>query len=358
MRLVNTFPIALCIAGAACAPTGPAGTTRTGSVEAASQDRHDRVYLAMRLRDEGCRPQVRARCCPLIKDRLDRARAANELATVATTLTTLAVACPDMRDFALEAMEHRSTRASTPDDGLVKVSYAAHVGPADRVYWASAFVDGKQLAGTALPPGPHVLDIEIHVMSASGSDSDALFRIKAQKELILEPKATRRFLASLRRKEGAPASDPFTLELLENRAPEPTNRLSIPPEEPSSPQPAASTPAPAGTLTPAGGPTPPEAPPTEAEVAAAIQTVGRHKTFPRPRLPSELRRDRPWATMLHVCVNTQGRVQSMTPMIDPPHPRMLGVLLDTLAHTEYLIFTMRGRPLPFCYPLSITISPG
>jgi hypothetical protein len=331
MRFV-TLPV-LILAGAGCA-----GVQEMGR----ANDLHDRVYLAVRLRDEGCTAALRTRCCPVLKDRLNQALASEQMASVATALDALAIACPDMRDDALAALDHRSVRASSPDAGAVTVGFGAQIGPADRLYWASAFVDGKQLAGTPLSPGPHVLDVEVHVMSATGADSDALFRIHARKELVLEPKGTRSFLASLRRNDGG-ADGPFSLELVETSAAAAGEKTAPAPGAAPAGQPASFTPA----ATAATG-----------EGAASVKTAARMKSFPKPRFPSELRRDHSWGTRLRVCVSPEGRVQSMTPMIDPPHPRLLGMLLNSLAHTEYSPYRVDGQARPFCYPLQITVSPG
>jgi hypothetical protein len=302
-----------------------------GPVTMARGDRHDQAYLALRLRQEGCRPELRAQCCPVIKARLDEALAREEMATVAVALDTLAIACPDRRSDALAALDHQPRPVETPGAARVTVEYSAHIGASDRLYWASAFIDGKQLAGTALPPGPHAVEVEMHVMTAAGTQNDALFRIRAREELVLEAGKPRTFQATLRRSETPGDKNPFSLQIAEIVGP--------PQQQPPQPAPAAD---------------PNASPPARTKLPG----MGKYKHFPRPRLPSELSRGELWWTMLHVCVQADGRVDSTRPILEPPHPRMLGVLIDALAHAEYVPLSVDGKVIPYCYPLRITVSPS
>ena len=321
MRSVVPALILLCAACAGSATPRPSGSGLSG-------DAHDRAYLSIRLRDEGCHSGIRSYCCPVLQQRLDEALSRDELATAATALDALAIACPDRRDRALAALEHKSTTVPAPDSGKVAVVYSARIGPSDRLYWVSAFVDGKHLAGKPLAPGPHTLEVDIHVMTAAGTDKDTLFRIQARKELVLEPNASRTFQVALSRNPSPAGDNPFSLELLEK--PRPDQPRPIPDAKPSSPS----------------------------EPPSKITTPGRLTKFPKPRLPSELNRGKPWGTMLSVCVDSGGRVSSLIPLLDPPHPRLLGVLFDSLAHAEYTPYAINGRPAPFCYPLRINVSPS
>ena len=376
-RFFDRVVLAVSLAGLAAGTVVTSACATAENVASSSRrDVHDRAYLSIRFKDEGCLPQLRRQCCPLLKERMDQALARGDMATVATALDALAIACPDQRSDAIAALDRRFQAEGGPDAGSVHVIYSARIGPSDRIYWISAFVDGKQLAGTALPPGSHALEVEVHVMTASGADSDALFRIKAHKELVIEPRASRTFVASLIRKpSGGP--DPFALALTEP----PAGPAEAPAGETVFQPAAAAQPGGVAAAVPSarqpGGPGVAGPVPRGAHAAGTAQrgpqpghedqpappmlpgpaTAGRLKSLPRPRLPSELNRGQTWHTFLKVCVGADGRVDSLVPIAEQPHPRLLGVLADALVHAEYHPYTVSGRPVPFCYPLRITVGP-
>ena len=58
------------------------------------------------------------------------------------------------------------------------VRYRVRAAPTDRIYWASAFVDAQGYAGS-VTPGSHRLEVELHVLTVTGTDTDALYRMRA-----------------------------------------------------------------------------------------------------------------------------------------------------------------------------------
>src|SRR5687768_14244086 len=95
--------LAVSLAGLAAGTVVTSGCATAGNGLASSsrRDLHDRAYLTVRVKDEGCLPQLRRQCCPVLKDRMDQALARGEMATVATALDALAIACPDQRSEAI-----------------------------------------------------------------------------------------------------------------------------------------------------------------------------------------------------------------------------------------------------------------
>jgi hypothetical protein len=271
---------------------------------------------------------------------MNEALSREEMARATAAMDAAAIACPDLRNQVLANLDRKAKPVDDPGHATVSVAYAAKIAPSDRIYWVSTFIDGKWLAGIPVAPGPHLLEVEMHVITADGRHNDALYRIHARQEVILQPRSARTFLASVTREPQEGPDGPFAVALLDR-----SDSLSLSASPPPSGAAAPPSPAPVS-----GPPRPPPGP--------IVAVPGKLKSLPEPRLPSELGGNTAWATTVRVCVDQAGAVSSMLPLFNPPHPRLLGVLFDSIAHAEYVPFTINGRPVPYCYPMQINIKPG
>ena len=64
------------------------------------------------------------------------------------------------------------------------------------------------------------------------------------------------------------------------------------------------------------------------------------------------------STMLRICVDRSGLVENVTSLSPPPHPRHLGVLLDSFAHATYHHYLVDSQARRFCYPAKIIVTAG
>jgi hypothetical protein len=286
------------------------------------EDAYDHAYQALRLREEGCTPERRTTCCDEMKRRLDRALAEDDLAIAAGTTQALAIGCRPMRAAALAAMDHQPKQPGAPTPGALEVRWAPRLGSGDRIYWASALIDRRFAPGAHLPAGPHLLDVEAHIVSTSQPPASSYFRVRAQEPVVI-PAGRLRVLKVVISYRGAPSTaDRFEIVV------GPADIGDLPLD-------------------------PPRAETVGTEPGEALPYTRTKE--PGMRLPPELHRAKKWSTILDICATALGRVDTVTPLLPAPHARHLGLLLDWTRQFHYESKDP-GRPLrPFCHPLRIVV---
>jgi hypothetical protein len=277
------------------------------AIQAASGDGYDGAYLKERAASEGC-PVDQPGCCPQLRDRLVKARAEHQMREVAVTLDALAIACPSQRAEALAALDHRPPEP--PTGGLVALTYVLELGPEDRLYWLGAFLDGRAFPRHRVPPGPHDLQVEAHVMTTGAAKR--LFTLRAQKEVVLDPDG--KALVVIKRVSATDTANPFALLM-----PDAWKGLQ------------------AGSV-------------IEGPAKRLLVETPRPRSIGEIRYPSEIRRPGTKAVTL-VCVSEQGKVHAVQPLSNN-HPRYQASLIDALFHTEYPPHLVEGRAVPSCHLLA------
>jgi hypothetical protein len=319
------WPLAfLILVVSACAESRPA--VRPPSLQAPRpKDDFDGRYLAFRLRQEGCAPDQAATCCPDLRRRLDEAQQRGDRARAAGVLQALATACPELRNPALRSAAAQAIpdpRSAPP----LRLRWAAQLDPGDRIYWAGAFLDGRYLPGGDVPPGAHVLEVEMHVAS-TGPTEPTIYRLQERKEVSVAAGASRTYLANLQKHPEAPQDQRFVLTIEEAPfLPPSSQRLAEQMKTRSTP------------------------PPTLVR--------GKRESYRVPRLPRELSGHNRWRTLLMVCVDEQGKPGSVLPMNPVPHPRLLGVVLESFLQARFAPTTFESEAISTCHPVTFTVSEG
>ena len=308
----------------ACAESPP--LVRPASQQAARpKDDFDGLYLAFRLRQEGCPPDRAATCCADLGKRLGEAQQRGDRARAAGALQALATACPAQRNQALlSAAAHAvpDPRSAPP----LRLRWAAQLDPGDRIYWAGAFIDGQYLPGGDVPAGAHVLEVEMHVVS-TGPAEPTIYRLQERKEVTVAAGGSQVYLASLQKRPEAPPDQRFVLTIEE--AP------LLPPSSPRLAEQMKTRSTPPPSL-----------------------VRGTRQSYQEPRLPREFSAHNRWRTLLMVCVDDQGAPGSVLPMHPVPHPRLLGVVLESFLQARFAPTTFEGEPIPTCHPVRFNISGG
>jgi hypothetical protein len=302
------------------------------TVDLAERDSYDRAYLALLAKQEGCLSKPRDACCEKLKDGLDAALRDGEEARAALVVSALAVSCAGFKREALATLTQAPKPIADSDaGGTVSVEYRVRLGRNDRLYWMGAFVDGRHAPGRKIPPGPHTLEVEAHLMEVTGAEDDQLFRIRASKEFEIHPGEDRKMTVMLERESASISTEPFRLDVL---------------AAPMKPGKADGKATPTAVAT-ANSSSP--APRIPIKVSA-----GRMKSMASPRMPRELEMgsEKPWSAPLKVCVNAEGRVESLAAIL-PQHPRRMAALLDAVSRAEYEPYRMNGKPIPFCLMLKV-----
>ena len=164
------------------------------------------------------------------------------------------------------------------------------------------------------------------MVTADNSGNTHLTRVKLEKEIDLPPNARLRFTVTLRRQPGVvPVRDAFWLDVTK---PEPVPPL-----------------------------TPEQAKPPDPELAKQV-VGGRRKRWSAPRFPWDLHPNRPWAILMRVCVNEQGRVETVSLLERAVHPRLFGPVLDSFVRAQYDPVRVRGKAVPFCHPVRLELRAG
>jgi hypothetical protein len=299
---------------------------RQDALGAAAADAEDRAYLRLRSAKEGCPRDQQAGCCEGLKARMDSALAAGDGREAAHALDLLAIGCPQLRSVALAALDSagKATGPAPPArpaaiaaDGLgrARVAYQLDLPPGDRLYWASAFFDGKHPPGTRLPPGLHSLDVELHIVPVEGMGKDQLFRVRASGQVEIKPGREHEVIVVVKRPAGAAAADPFAVTFV------------------------------------SGGLAPSETAPARATLQPAAAAALR-KSVGAPRLPSELNRGQQEWSLIELCVDAAGKLETIEPLRSP-HPRHTALMLDIGRRAEHRPHSIDGRPVPYCYPLLV-----
>ncbi len=319
---VGRWPaLAGALALAACGANSAGGPR--DQLHARAKDDHDGRYLAYRLRQEGCAPDHARGCCEGFEQRLQEATARGQGLQAARALQVLATACPDMRERALQAVDRKTATAAAPGKPPpLRLRWAADIDPGDRILWAAAFVDGRYQPEADLPPGAHVLEIEMDVLGTGSSKESAIHRVQGRKELALEADGSRTYVVTLHK---PPGGDGFVLSISEG-----------PIVPPSSPRLAEQM---KGRHTPPPG-----------------LVIGKRESYQEPLLPREFSGHNRWRGLLMVCVDSAGNPHSVLPMNPAPHPRLLGAILDSFLHAHFTPTTFEGEPIPHCHPVNLDIS--
>lgn len=326
---------ALTAAGALCILGGCVRASRPDQLGAAVADAQDRAYLQLRSAREGCARDQQGACCEGLKQQMDNALATGEGREAAQALDLLALSCPQQRPAALAALDAagkatgpppppRAAAIAADDLGRASVAYQLDLPPGDRLYWAGAFFDGKHPPGARLPPGLHTLEVELHVVPVEGPGKDQLFRVRASGQVEIKPGRDHEVTVTVRRAPAAtPAGgDPFSVTFT------------------------------SAGLAPEGSPAAP--PPARVTLQPAVASTLR-KSLGAARLPSELSRGQQEWSVIKLCVDAAGKLETVQPLRSL-HPRHTGMMLDVGRRAEHRPHVVGGRPVPYCYPLLVNWS--
>jgi hypothetical protein len=306
----------LMMAGA-CAATG---ASPVGPPPQLRDDGYDQAYLATRRREDGCRSEDVDRCCAEVERRLARAFAVGSMEDAAVQLELQALSCHRPRPEHIARFRARVAPEKAPDfqPGRLSVRFDVRVSPEDRIYWAGAFVDGKQLITEPLDPGSHWLNVELHVLPISGIGADQLFRLRRRVQIEVPAAKTVEFSVMVRRTVDADPDRAFVMTV-QGRAVEPTPADAPKAFDPSS------------------------------------VTTGGILTMGAIHPPTELYDPSGWAVLTKVCVAATGRVESVEPLIRM-HPRDVGALVDWVMRQKHRPAQIKGVPTPYCYPLRFEVT--
>lgn len=304
-------------ASAASGPAPPAPEQPRGPD--VQRDRLDFAYKYLRLKERPCAPDTVDACCQRRDQALDQALASGDSERVAVAVDDVTLLCPELRDKAGEMLGQAAPTITDKNAGRIEVRFAADVPDTDRLYWASAFIDRRQSAGTNVLPGKHQVSVEVHVVTSPGDGSAQLTRVHLDRELDVPPRALVKLTVTLRRQPGVDLREAFWLD-------------------PGKPEVAAL--------------------PAKSRKAMAEDKAdkGYRRRLRRPMFPDDLIATRPWVLSFRVCVSKQGRVETVSPIDDVVHPRVFGPVLDSFLRAQYVPPKEQGQPIAFCHPVRFEIA--
>lgn len=301
----------LALATGACAGARPMTTLR--------DDDHDQAYLETRRREDGCRRDDVDRCCAEIEAGLDRAVKVGSMQDGAEQLELLALSCrrPYPETIALFRERDLPDRHERlPPRRGVSLSYDVQVDAGDRIYWAGAFIDRKQPVWEPVPPGPHDLDVEVHVLPTDGVGSNQLYRLRKRIAIAVPADKSVSLSVMVRRTLDTDPDRAFAM-LVRGYA------AKVEPELP---------PAPLGANVTKG----------------ALLTAG------SIHAPTELFTPDGWTVMTKICVNSSGRVVLVEPLVKM-HPRDVGSMIDWIIRQKHDPYRIDGVPTGYCYPIRFQV---
>jgi hypothetical protein len=281
------------------------------------EDGYDHAYLLARRQQGTCQPANSAFCCAHVDNAVEQAFSRGALQEAAEQLDLYAMSCRRPSDVHLARFRER--RAPDLTDPLphprVSLAYDVRVLPGDRIYWAGAFIDGRQLVTDEVTPGSHHLEVEVHVLPLKGVGANQLYRLR--KRLDVEVPAARPvdFVVMLRRTLDADPDRAFAILVTGSSRGE---------ESPGQP---------AGSQ--------------RIQNAAMLESGSIHP-------PTELYDERGWQVLAKICVDGAGHITGVQPLVRM-HPRDAGALIDWIIRLPHRPAVIDDKPAPFCYPLRFEV---
>ena len=286
-------------ASAASGPTAPAHEPPRGPD--VQRDRLDFAYKFLRLKERPCAPDTLDVCCQRRNRALDQAIASGDSERVAEAVDDVTLLCPELRNKAGETLGFSAPAITEAQAGRIEVRFAADVPETDRLYWASAFIDRRHPAGANVLPGKHQVSVEVHVVTSPGDESAQLTRVRLDRELDVPPRTQVKLTVTLRRQPGVDLREAFWLD-------------------PGKPE-----------LSPAGS-----------GMSVEQASTKYRRRVRRPMFPEDLLATRPWMLSFRVCVDKQGRVETVSPIENVVHPRVFGPVLDSFLRARYVPPQVQG----------------
>jgi hypothetical protein len=181
--------------------------TACASTGAMTPAEHDAPYLKERA-SEACSGADVAACCRQLEQELGSAREREDTAAADEIVERMALACPEQRRGALDPRADRGP-GSRAERSMLSLSFQIRLAPEDRLYWASAYLDGKARTQYAAP-GAHEIAVEMHVVSGTGPSRGKLFKLQQAQPLEAKARSWVGAMVKLARVEGG---EPFRLEV-------------------------------------------------------------------------------------------------------------------------------------------------
>jgi hypothetical protein len=287
-----------------CGSSGTSGRPAPGESPAAIPPEIERAYLLAR-REE--------RTCDQLRKAAEDGFAQHNHAVALEASELLLAFCPTAQLAAVEQtmvmLARTEARSGGPPGRSVRMRLHLPLPPGYHLLWWGAFADRK-LGLSALPVGPHRVDVEMHVWRQAPGGEGQMLRVAGGIDVNIDARMPVLLDATLSAQGGSLM--PLTIKLRPGSS-------NLPPGISGA---------------------------TGAEASRNFDLAGDQTPSPRPPAPLS-RMGLPAVMDLEICFDARGQAIRVEPLAWP-HPHHLGVFVDGLRAWRMRPYVVNGLPMGFC----------